>query len=183
MSPDSPMRIAEVDRPTFDERVTPHLDCLFRAARRELPSDDLAWDLVQTLLVRVWHHFELPQDPRAVLLSLVPKVGLEMRRNERRRAGHEKQAAQTETYDEHTHCEHPQCHAEREELRAHVRAAIDSLPTDVAPLLREQIESGLDYAVLAERHGLPIGTVRSRLHRARRILRDRLAKIERKDAA
>ncbi|BBO23351.1 MAG: hypothetical protein AMXMBFR19_05180 [Chthonomonadaceae bacterium] len=58
------------------------------------------------------------------------------------------------------------------EYASEVRALINELPH----LYREAIEmcdiEGLSYAEIAERQGTTIGTVRSRIHRGRKILRD-----------
>ncbi|MEO0478627.1 MAG: sigma-70 family RNA polymerase sigma factor [Planctomycetota bacterium] len=170
----------------FDALVEPHLDCLFRAARRLLPSDDLASDAVQTLLLRTWQNFELPENPRSVLLSLVPNVAREVRRSERRRQHHETAAVEqivdsTPSAEEHhAHCDHPECTTERQELRSLVRQAVLELPNDLRPLVERCWLDGETYAEAAEELDLPVGTVRSRLNRARRLLR---ASFERREGA
>lgn len=58
--------------------------------------------------------------------------------------------------------------------RASVQAALQELPD----LQREVIElreiEGLDYQTIADRLGIPVGTVRSRVNRARQMLAERL---------
>ena len=67
--------------------------------------------------------------------------------------------------------------AERTERNALVRAALGSLPEDyrTAMVLRE-IE-GFSYEQISAVLGVPVGTVRSRLHRGRSELRERLAPL------
>lgn len=64
---------------------------------------------------------------------------------------------------------------ERQELRERIAAALDQLDDEfrVAVVLKD-IE-GLDYAAIAEVLGVPTGTVKSRIHRGRTMLRDLLA--------
>ncbi len=66
---------------------------------------------------------------------------------------------------------------ERDERRRQVRRAIDQLPDEyrVVVVLREI--DGCTYEAIAEILDLPIGTVRSRLHRARLQLRDSLKEV------
>jgi len=66
----------------------------------------------------------------------------------------------------------PDAPMEREELKTALDAALARLPDDfrVAVVLRD-IE-GLEYEAIAEVLEVPIGTVRSRLHRGREALRD-----------
>ena len=63
----------------------------------------------------------------------------------------------------------------REEAIAAVRTAVQSLP----PLYREVVVlcglQEMDYATVADVINVPIGTVRSRLHRARALLAHKLA--------
>jgi RNA polymerase sigma-70 factor (ECF subfamily) len=65
---------------------------------------------------------------------------------------------------------------ERRELRERVRAAIDSLPTKFRTVLALRELDGMPYHQIAEVLGLSLGTVESRLFRARRRLRSLLAK-------
>ena len=61
----------------------------------------------------------------------------------------------------------PEKIAQRDELRETVQSAIDSLPDElrVAILLREI--DGLSYEEIAQSMDCPVGTVRSRIFRAR----------------
>ncbi len=66
---------------------------------------------------------------------------------------------------------------ERQERCRQVRHAISQLPEEhrVVPVLREM--DGCCYETIAEILDLPLGTVRSRLHRARMQLRDQLKEV------
>jgi RNA polymerase sigma-70 factor, ECF subfamily len=55
-----------------------------------------------------------------------------------------------------------------------VRAAVASLEDDLRLLVVLFEQQGLSYPEIAAAVGVPVGTVRSRLHRAREILRERL---------
>ena len=64
---------------------------------------------------------------------------------------------------------------ERAELRAALGRAIAALPEDARRTLLLREVDGLSYAEIAESLGIPKGTVMSRLHHARRKVRDLLA--------
>lgn len=55
-----------------------------------------------------------------------------------------------------------------------VAAALDSLPAEQRDTVRLVAVEGLSYEEAAQRLGIPIGTVRSRLSRARRVLNERV---------
>ena len=64
---------------------------------------------------------------------------------------------------------------ERAERQKAVQAALAALPAEFRiPLVLKEID-GMKYQEIAEIVGCPIGTVRSRIHRARAELRQRLA--------
>jgi RNA polymerase sigma-70 factor (ECF subfamily) len=68
----------------------------------------------------------------------------------------------------------PESHALRPMLADEIRSALDALPEDfrMAVLLVDVQE--LSYKEAADALGCPIGTVMSRLHRGRRMLKERL---------
>ena len=68
-------------------------------------------------------------------------------------------------------------HVERREREAAVHAAIADLDHDRRLVLVLADLEGLAYEEIAEALGVPIGTVRSRLHRARMDLKTRLEKL------
>lgn len=155
-------------RDEFDARVTPHLDCLVRCARRVLRSDDLARDAVAETLARLWRRGFVHDDARRTLLGLVFRAALHERRRLLRRARHERGAARDPADD--AQCRDPVCELERSELAAALRRAIEDLPPALASTLSARVDDGLEYAAIAERLAIPIGTVRSRLSAARRAL-------------
>jgi RNA polymerase sigma-70 factor (ECF subfamily) len=66
----------------------------------------------------------------------------------------------------------PEHAAQSQELLRHVRSAIDALAEEQRSILILRELDGLDYAEIAELLEIPVGTVRSRLHRARCELRE-----------
>lgn len=71
----------------------------------------------------------------------------------------------------------PTLPAELAEREALVQAALDALAPDHRAVVVLKEFDGLRYEEIAATLGVPVGTVRSRLHRARRELRDRLEQV------
>jgi RNA polymerase sigma-70 factor (ECF subfamily) len=165
-------------RPTreqFDALVGPHLSCMLREARRVLGTDDLAWDAVQETLLRFWRNGRIPDQPRSALLRVVRPASLQILRSRRRRHRHEDRAAAGRAEEPPPpDCEDPVCAHERHEFRARLDAAIASLPAACRSAVRLRVTDELDYEQIAARLGVPVGTVRSRLARARELLREAL---------
>jgi RNA polymerase sigma-70 factor (ECF subfamily) len=61
------------------------------------------------------------------------------------------------------------------EMQAQLRQEIVSLPPDYRAVIELRHYQELSYEEMAETLNLPLGTVKTRLYRARRLLRDRLA--------
>jgi RNA polymerase sigma-70 factor (ECF subfamily) len=71
----------------------------------------------------------------------------------------------------------PTLPADRAERDEAIQAALDALAPDHRAVVVLKEFDGLRYEEIAATLGVPIGTVRSRLHRARRELRERLSGI------
>lgn len=76
----------------------------------------------------------------------------------------------------------PSDRLEKEELALQVRAALEALSDEHRTVLVLRDIDGCDYAAMAEMLNVPIGTVRSRLHRARLELRDQLKHVLQTDS-
>ena len=71
---------------------------------------------------------------------------------------------------------------EREELAKQVRGALETLSDEHRTVLVLRDIDGCDYDAMANILDIPVGTVRSRLHRARLQLRDQLKKVLQTDS-
>ena len=90
-----------------------------------------------------------------------------------------------EPLDEHRPDPSPpvQAHAERAEVRDAVQAALLRLPPHHRAVIVLREFEGLGYAEIADVLAIPVGTVMSRLHHARRRLADELAPFMDKELA
>ena len=61
---------------------------------------------------------------------------------------------------------------EQQEFRRELHAALDALPAEHRAAITMCDLEGLSYSEIAERQRTTIGTVRSRIHRGRRLLRE-----------
>ena len=157
----------------FEQTVLPHLDAAFNYARWLTRNDAEAEDVVQDACVRAIRFFSSLRDdnPRAWLFTIVRNTWYS--RVSRRAHVVAGAALSDEQHQWPDDALDPEERLLQQHTVAVVRAALEQLPVDFreAIVLRE-IE-GLSYKQIAAVVGVPIGTVMSRLARAR----DRLQAI------
>jgi RNA polymerase sigma-70 factor (ECF subfamily) len=159
----------------FARAVGPHLPALLGLARRALGSDDVAWEAVQDSLLCLWRQEAPPPQIFPWLVRAVVNRTRHLRRTGRRRARNEERAPAcfwtgTPTPD-------PYRHAEQDALALALGQAVGALPPEQRAVFVLKEIDGADYESIARSLHVPLGTVRSRLHRARGALRECLAPL------
>jgi RNA polymerase sigma-70 factor (ECF subfamily) len=166
------------DRPSctwedqFTEVVNTRLPRLQRLARRILRSEDLADDAVQEALLSLWKEGRMPPNPEGWLVNAVVLRSLHLNRSRRRRRDYEERAGARRP--EHDPCGDPSRLQEAREFAHTIEAALKGLPEHLRTVFVLREAEQRDYESIAEVLGVPVGTVRSRLHRAREALKDGL---------
>jgi RNA polymerase sigma-70 factor (ECF subfamily) len=161
----------------FAERVRGHIPRMVRLARRFVGSEDLAWDVVQESLLALWQTPTPPSDMRPWLSRTVIHRALHIRRTLRRRWHYEERAGAAVAAD--APVRDPAEELTLQGLRVQLRLAVSRLPLDQLRAFGLREIEGLEYAEIARRLGVPVGTIRSRLARARDALRTALGAAER----
>jgi RNA polymerase sigma-70 factor, ECF subfamily len=167
----------------FEDAALEHLDVLFGAALRLTRNESEAQDLVQDALVRAYrfqHHFESGTNLKAWLLRILTNTFI----NHYRRSARERRVLDVEegapigdgvmSRSAMRGLMDPTSVAQEGLLRAEIVAAIDSLPEDYRVMIVLADVEELAYKEIADALSVPIGTVMSRLHRARKLLQKRL---------
>ena len=154
--------------PTWEEVARTHGRFLYNVAYRLTGNDDDAYDLVQEALLRVRKGLETyqPGSMEGWLSRIVTNVFLDEVRRKRRRPVEvmpedpDRLLPATPGADEPT-----------DKLSDDVQAALRRLPEDfrTAVVLCDVV--GLSYEEISDAISVPVGTVRSRIHRGRRLLR------------
>ena len=160
----------------FERQVLPHLDAAYNLARFLLRNDQDAEDVVQEAALRAFRFFESfrGENSRAWFLSIVRNTAFTaLKRN--------RMNEETVVFDEELHGgQIPPLDAGLALDRAHdrqtVRAAIEQLPAEFREAITLRELEGMSYKEVADIVGVPIGTIMSRLARARRQLQLLLTK-------
>jgi RNA polymerase sigma-70 factor (ECF subfamily) len=163
----------------FEAQALPHLDALYRTALRMTGQGASAEDLVQETYLRAWrnhHRFEPGTNFRAWIFTILTNVYI----NDYRRKSHAPVATDFAEGEPAGAEEPPRLSVEevealKDRLGDEAKAAIEKVPPEFRlPFLLCTFED-MSYKEIAEVVGIPIGTVMSRIFRARRILRAELA--------
>lgn len=167
------------DLNAFNQLILNYQSLAFSIAMRTLQDEASAADTVQESFIKAYRAISNFQGGsfKSWLLRIVVNSCYDVLRSQKRRS--------TESLDdlveesENTgalmdHSESPHEYAERMELNQLIESAIQSLPADQRLVLALCDVHGHTYEEIVEMTELPMGTVKSRINRARAKLRDYL---------
>jgi RNA polymerase sigma-70 factor (ECF subfamily) len=150
--------------------LAPHLDAAYTLARYLMRNAEDAEDVVQDACLRALQHLERVgagrvTNARAWLLTIVRNTAYTARQRQRVEDG-------ATEFDESAHSgatadEHPESELLRHDARESLRRALDALGTEYREVLVLRELEGLSYKEISDVAGVPVGTVMSRLSRAR----------------
>jgi RNA polymerase sigma-70 factor (ECF subfamily) len=163
-------------RGRFEAQVLPHLDAAYRYARWLARSANDADDIVQEATLRAYRSFEdlRGADGKAWLLTIIRNCHLTTARQQQRRGSvalpEEGDESGGELAADGPDPETEAIHRDNQRMLQRLLAALPHEHREV--LVLREIED-LEYREIATITSLPIGTVMSRLARARAALRTR----------
>ena len=167
------------DASAFEDLVRRHERRIFRMLLRMLGSREEAEDVTQEAFLslhRHGHRFRREARFSTFLYRVAANAALNRRRTLGRSRGRvrELRTRQAAGDDLPAAPRDPENAAAGSQAQARVQEALMALPTDLrAAVVLYDIE-GQSYQDIARTLGIPEGTVKSRIHRARSALRDRL---------
>ncbi len=164
-------------RTAFTTHVVPEIDVLLRVAHTLVPRPVDAEDLVQDTLLRAFAAIDSfdGRHARAWLLTIMRNTQINRTRRRRPQLLDDPDSGVERLADEDDARSGPEAVVVGAAFDAVVAERLDALPDRLRRAVELVDVDGLSYAEAAEVLGVPIGTVMSRLHRARVRLRDRLA--------
>ena len=158
------------DRARFEQQVLPHLDAAFNLARWLTRNDHDAEDVVQEAMLRAYRFFDgLRGEARPWLLAIVRNACFSWLQANR--------PAELQAIDRmelESDAPGPEALAARDLDRRRLNEAIAALPVQFREVLVLRELEDLAYKDIARIAEIPIGTVMSRLARARRLLAESL---------
>jgi RNA polymerase sigma factor (sigma-70 family) len=159
----------------FQREIVPHLDAAYNFARFLSRNADAAQDIVQEAFLRAYRGFDGYQggDARAWVFTIVRNCYHNWLIDQRRKARVEIDVHRPDDSDEFSiddvpsDEDTPEATLLRRAESSTVRAVLDQLPRPLREMLVLRELEGLSYRQIAETIAMPIGTLMSRLARAR----------------
>ena len=180
-----PRRLAEAarDRVHFEEDALELADQVYRVARRLVSTREEAEDLMQETYARAfrsWQSFQPGTNLRAWLLRILTNLNID--RGRRLQRSPDLQPLEEGDYYLYNRLEEAGREPNNDQDRVDERlsqddvvAALSAVPHDFRDVIVLVDIGDFSYADAAQILEIPIGTVMSRLHRGRRILKRELA--------
>ena len=169
-------------RQSFEREAVPHMDALYRTALRMTKDDNDAEDLVQETMVkayRFWDKFETGSNCRAWLFKIMTNIFI----NDYRSKSRTPVSVDVEDIDENylygqlatqSDVDNPEKQLFAKVFDEDVKKAIEELPEDFRLVVVLSFIEGFAYQEIADILDLQLGTVKSRLHRGRKLLQKQL---------
>lgn len=173
---------AKNKRKAFETEALPHMDALYRTALRMTKNEGDAEDLVQEAFVkayRFWDKFELGSNCRAWLFKIMTNIFI----NDYRSKSRSPMAINVDDIDDNFLYgqlavggkeQNPEKDLFYKIFDDDVKKAIEELPDDFRLVVVLSFLEGFSYQEIADITDLQLGTVKSRLHRGRKLLQKEL---------
>ncbi len=167
--------------PSFNQLILHYQSLAYNVAYRVMGDDELAADATQDAFIKAFQRLDQYRGGsfKAWLLRIVTNTCYDVLRARRRRPTVPLESDDDENDPEYDsrlidNSERPDVFVMRQELAAVIQVAIGELPPDQRTTLVLADIEGMDYQEIADTMGTALGTVKSRLSRARAKLRDML---------
>jgi RNA polymerase sigma-70 factor (ECF subfamily) len=176
--PSPPARSPEERREGFEQEALVHLDALYRVALRLTANAADAQDLVQETMLRAyrsWDRYTPGTNAKGWLLTILRHLFI----NEYRRKSRHPETVDVDTIEpfalfQEVQEEDPQGAFFDKIVDDEVLRAVDQLPEAFREAVTLSDVEGLSYEEVAKVLDVPVGTVKSRLYRGRRLLQAKL---------
>ncbi|MCC5934610.1 MAG: sigma-70 family RNA polymerase sigma factor [Candidatus Cyclonatronum sp.] len=171
----------------FNEEMLPHLDAIYNFALRLTADPNDAEDLVQDTIVKAFRFFssyEKGTNAKAWLFRILKNSYINNYRKKSKQP-HQVDYSEVSQYYESVRSEQSETTdledlMYREMMDDDVTTALTELPEDFRTVVLLCDVEGFTYEEIANMLDVPIGTIRSRLHRGRNLLRVRLTEYAEK---
>jgi RNA polymerase sigma-70 factor (ECF subfamily) len=166
----------------FEELVKRYQRPISGYVYRMVGDYEAALDLTQEIFIKVYASLSRYR-PEFKFSTWIYKIAHNASIDHLRRAsGRERslvKGTETDSYDLPVESEGltPEQHSEREERRVEIESVVRSLPTAYRELVVLRHSQDLTYEEIVEVTGLPLGTVKNRLFRAREMMRQQFLNI------
>ena len=164
----------------FETVVLPHLDAAYTLARYLTRNDHDAEDVVQDAYLRALKYFGgfrgEESSARAWVLAIVRNTAYTWRR--RQHSDTLGTEFNEELHSDSVADEHPEAALIKRDAGASLTRALDQLPIEFREVIVLRELEGLSYKEISDVAGVPVGTVMSRLSRARQRLQEALCAAE-----
>lgn len=176
-------KVQENDAQAFEMLLERYRDSIYRHIVRIVRDADASLDLVQEVFLRVWtkaDQWDGRGSSKAWLFKMASNLALNLLRSQRRRREQpldlpaefdsQENAYSAPSWMIDESAIDPENALEMVERRKLIQSMVDRLPEEKREVVRMVYDAEMDIAETAEALGIPQGTVRSRLHYARKHL-------------
>jgi RNA polymerase sigma-70 factor (ECF subfamily) len=169
------------DQAAWDQIVRQNWRKVFNVAYKFVGKHDEAEDLTQDIFLKIFkalRTFDRRANFQTWIISISRNLCIDHYRSVRKERQTIARDIDANDLQPATHERGPYAIAEHQDLRAQLRQALEALPTTLrtAVVLRDLQE--LSYQEIADRLGLPEGTVKSRINRGRIELAHQLKRLQ-----
>jgi RNA polymerase sigma-70 factor (ECF subfamily) len=170
----------------FEELARPHVDALYRTALRMTGEPGAAEDLVQDAFLKAWknfHRFERGTNFKAWIFTILTNAYINDYRRAARASAVVTDFSEIEPAgaEETPHLTADEVGRLGDRLGDQAKRALEKVPDEFRLVFLLSTIEDMSYKDIAAMLGIPIGTVMSRLFRARKILREELAEFARQE--